>query len=202
MDRKVAVSSIETVHAGFYPKVVVRLRYRHFDGTMSEEVSRDMLEQGLAAVVLPYDPARDLVLLIEQFRPAPLLLDDDPWLFEAVAGRMEPTEDAAVTARREAVEEAGVDILDLAEVAAVYPSPGCLKERATIFVGRCDLSPGAEGVHGLDAEEEDIRTHILPFETAMALAGQGKLRSMPALLALYWLALNRDDLRRRWRREA
>lgn len=197
MDKKVEILSRETVHRGFYPKTVLRLRHRRFDGTMSEVMSRDILEQGGAAVVLPYDPARDEVLLIEQFRPAPVLMDDDPWLMEVCAGRTEPGEDPAEAARREAQEEAGLEISDLARVAECYPSPGCLKELSVVYVGRCSLA-AAGGTHGLETEGEDIRSHILGVDAALALAAEGRLRNMPALLALYWLALNRADLRRRW----
>lgn len=199
MDKKVEILSRETVHTGFYPKIVLHVRYRRFDGGMSDVASRDMLEQGLAAVVLPYDPATDRVLLIEQFRPAPLMMGDDPWMLEAVAGRTEKGEDAADTARREALEEAGVDLADLVVAAdGNYPSPGCLMERTTIFVGRCDLSGVAPGVHGLDVEGEDIRTHVMPFADALAAAESGRLRSMPAVLAVLWLATKREGLRRRW----
>ncbi|MCW0181557.1 NUDIX domain-containing protein [Zavarzinia sp.] len=197
MDKTVEIISRETVHQGFYPKTVLRLRHRRFDGTMSEEISRDILEQGGAAVVLPYDAATDRVLLIEQFRPAPLLMDDDPWVLEAVAGRVETGEDPAATARREAVEEAGLVLTDLVHAGIGYSSPGCLKELATIFVGRCDLAEGG-ALHGLADEHEDIRTHVVAFDEAMAMAASGRLRNLPALVALYWLAGNRADLRRRW----
>ncbi|PWR18648.1 NUDIX domain-containing protein [Zavarzinia aquatilis] len=197
MDKTVEILSREIVHKGFYPKTVLRLRHRRFDGTMSAEISRDILEQGGAAVVLPYDAASDRVLLIEQFRPAPLLMDDDPWLLETVAGRTEPGEDPAETARREAVEEAGLAVTDMVRAAIGYPSPGCLKELATIFVGRCDLSRSG-GLHGLADEHEDIKVHVVTVDEALAMAADGRLRNMPALVALYWLALNRADLRRRW----
>lgn len=198
MDKKVEIESLETVHAGFYPKVVVQMRYRRFDGSMSNMVSRDVLIQGGAAVVLPYDPAADLVLLIEQFRPGPMLMGDDPWTLETVAGRIEAGEDPGEAACREAAEEASVEIQDLAKIADAYPSPGCLKEKTTLFIGRCTLAGKAAGVHGVVSEDEDIRTHIVSFDQAMKMADDGRLKNMPTLLALFWLAGRRDELRRRW----
>ncbi|MFA5120997.1 NUDIX domain-containing protein [Zavarzinia sp.] len=198
MDRRVDCISYEIVHRGFYPKSVLHLRFRRFDGTMSEEISRDMLEQGRAAVILPYDPARDEVLLIEQFRPAPLLMDEDPWLFEAVAGRVEEGEDPAATALREAVEEAGIEIEAVEPAGIGYSSPGCLKELVILYVGRCRLEGVGGGTHGLDHESEDIRVHVVPFAEAMAMAKDGRLRNLPSLVTLYHLALHRDELRRRW----
>lgn len=196
MSKTVEILSREIVHKGFYPKTVIRLRHQRFDGRMSEVISRDMLEQGSASVVLPYDPATGLILLIEQFRPAPLMLGEDPWVLEAVAGRTEPGEDPAETARREAVEEAGLEVTDLVKAAVGYPSPGCLMEVVTIYIGRCDLSTYQPGTHGLIEEGEDIRTQLVSIDAALALAAAGKLRNLPALTALYWLALNRTQL---WR---
>ena len=48
-----------------------RLRYRHFDGSMSAEVSRAAFVSGDASLVLPYDPETDQILVLEQFRMAP-----------------------------------------------------------------------------------------------------------------------------------
>ncbi|TDP46094.1 NUDIX domain-containing protein [Zavarzinia compransoris] len=199
MDKKVEILSREIVHQGFYPKTVIRLKHRRFDGGMSEEISRDILEQGGAAVVLPYDPVSGRVLLIEQFRPAPLMMGDDPWMLEAVAGRTEDGEDPAATAGREMVEEAGIEASALVRAGIGYPSPGCLKEVATVYVGRCDLGRYQPGTHGLADEHEDIRTLVVTVDEALAMAAAGTLRSLPALVALYWLALNRASL---WREPA
>jgi ADP-ribose pyrophosphatase len=54
----------------------------------------------------------------------------------------------------------------------------------------------------VSAEHEDIRTHILPLDEALEWLAQGKIRTVPAIIALQWLALNRDALRDRWMLEA
>ena len=50
--------------------------------------------------MLPYDPGRDRVLLIEQFRPAPMARGDrNSWCIEVIAGRIDTTETQEQTAR-------------------------------------------------------------------------------------------------------
>ncbi|MEQ8695449.1 MAG: NUDIX domain-containing protein, partial [Bauldia litoralis] len=84
-----------------------RLRYHRFDGAWSEPVLREVFERGHAAAVLPYDPVRDEVVLIEQFRPGPLAAGEaSPWLIEIVAGIIDPGETPEEVVRREADEEA------------------------------------------------------------------------------------------------
>lgn len=198
MERAVQIISKETVHKGFYPKTVVRLRHSLFRGGMSPEVSRDVLEIGAAAVVLPYDPRLDQILLVEQFRIAAYLMDEEPWLLEAVAGRAEEGESFDEVARREAREEAAVALTDLERAGVGYPSPGGVKELTTVFIGRCDLTGVDGGIHGAPEETEDIRVVVLSVDEALARAAAGTLRALPALVGLYWLALNRAELRRRW----
>lgn len=195
MQKSFTIRKVEVVHQGYYPKLVVELSHERFDGG-TEAISRDLLDLGPTATVLPYDPVRDAVLLVEQFRAAPWRLNDDPWILEAVAGRCDQGEDPATAARREALEEAGVTLTDLAPVTTAYTSPGCLAEHTAVFIGHGDF--GATGRFGGSDPGEDIRIHVVPFAEAMAMAADGRLRALSALVALFWLALNRDALRRRW----
>ncbi|MEM1299912.1 MAG: NUDIX domain-containing protein, partial [Pseudomonadota bacterium] len=125
-----------------------RLRHRRFDGRWSSEVLRTAVTSGDAVTVLPYDPVRDRVLLIEQFR-APMLARGDacPWAIEAIAGRIDQDGDAEATARREAEEEAGLRLGRIEKIAAYYATPGISAEHLTAFVGEADL-PGGEGIFG------------------------------------------------------
>ena len=77
-----------------------------------------------AVCVLPYDPQRDRVVLIEQFRVGALGKVDNPWLIELVAGLIDKDESPDEVARREAVEEAGLELADLWPVTRYFPSPG------------------------------------------------------------------------------
>ena len=84
-----------------------RFRHRLFNGEMSGEIKREIFERGHAAVLLPYDPVRDEVVLVEQVRIAAYDTSETPWLLEMVAGMIEEGESVEDVARREALEEAG-----------------------------------------------------------------------------------------------
>ena len=175
-----------------------RVRFRTFAGAPSGGVEREVFVSGDAVAVLPYDPVANKVLLIEQWRAGPWAAGDaNPWTIEAIAGRIDPGETAEQTARREALEEAGIEIGRIEALPPVYVSPGILAERLTSFIGEADLSR-AGGVHGLVDEGEDIRVVVLDFWEAMTAVARGDVNALPAIAALLWLARNRDRLLLEW----
>jgi ADP-ribose pyrophosphatase len=172
------------------------LRFRRFDGQPSPEVTRAAFLSADAVTVLPYDPRRDRVLLVEQFRFGPMLRGDPmPWSLEPIAGRVDPGETPEDCARREAVEEAGLEIGQLIPVGRYYPSPGAMTEYLYSFIGLADLPDSAAGLGGLASEAEDIRAHLLGFADLMALCERGEAENGPLLLSA--LALERQRARLR-----
>lgn len=188
----------ETVFQGYFRVDKYHLKHRLFAGGWSGEFTREVFERGHAASCLPYDPVKDRVLLIEQFRVGPLAAGDTyPWMLEAVAGVIDHGESPESVASREAKEEAGIDITGLVKVADAYASPGGTSERVTHFIGRFD-SEGVGGVFGLDDENEDIRAVTYSFDEAMNLLSRGRITNAALLITLMWLALHRDELRTSW----
>ncbi|WP_413877321.1 NUDIX domain-containing protein [Albidovulum sp.] len=184
------------VYANYFAVEEFDLRFRHFDGAMSGEVNRGVFIGGDAVVVLPYDPARDRVLLIEQFRMGPHGRGDrQPWILEAPAGRVDGGETPEDAARREAGEEAGITLGALVPALHYYPSPGAMAEYLYTYVGLADLPDGSGGTGGLHAEAEDIRSHLVPFDRLMAMVDSGEVNTAPLILLAYWLARNRERLR-------
>ena len=182
---------------GYFRIEAYRLRHRRFGGGWTEVMTRELFERGHAAVVLPYDPARDRVVLIEQFRIGAYAAGLAPWMIEAVAGIIEPGETPEEVVRREALEEAGCAVTALEAVGTVMPSPGGSSEILHLYCGRVD-SAGAGGLHGLAHEHEDIRAFALPLEDALARLARGEIVNANAVMTLQWLALNRARLQRTW----
>ncbi len=178
---------------------MARYRFRHtlYLGGQSDEISREVFERGRAAAVLPYDPVRDEVVLIRQFRAGTFSAGRHPWCWEIVAGMIEEGEAPADVARREASEEAAVQILDLLPLYSLVLSPGACSETCDIFLGRIDAC-GVGGIHGLASENEDILVQAMPFTEARALLARDEIDNSAAVIALQWLALHRDELRSRW----
>ncbi len=179
---------------------VGRYLFRHslFGGGQSKVISREVFERGQAAAVLLFDAGRDEVVLIRQFRAGSYVAGLHPWTWEAVAGIIEEGEDAAELVKREAMEEAGLAPSELLPIHRVMLTPGACSESCMIFIGRADTA-AAGGVHGLESEGEDILVKALPFTEARAMLARGDIDNAVAVIALQWLALHHDEVRRRWR---
>jgi ADP-ribose pyrophosphatase len=185
----------QVVYQGFFRMERMRLRHTLFAGGWSAVMVRELLQRGHAVAVLPYDPVRDQVVLVEQFRVG--ALETGAWLMEIVAGMIEEGEDPQDVARREALEEAACTLHDLIPLYEYYVSPGGTSERIMLFCARVDASQ-LGGVHGLAAENEDIRVHVMDFNAALALLDSGKIYSATPIIALQWLLRQRASLRHQW----
>lgn len=184
--------------AGFFAVEEWVLRHRTHAGGISTPVRREGFVMGDAVVVLPWDPVRDRVLLIEQFRAGPAMRHDPrPWLLEAIAGRIDAGETVEEAARREAREEADLKLMRLFPAIHHYPSPGAVTEFLYLFIGIADLGDGAAGVHGLQSEAEDIRGHLLARADLMAMLRAGQISNGPLAMLALFLQAEAADLSRR-----
>lgn len=199
MDRDDAeILDKEPLHTGFFQMNRYRIRHRLFAGGWSEPLSREIFERGPVAAVVPYDPVRDAVILIEQFRPGPLIAGHaTPWVIEVVAGILEDGESPEELAYRETVEETGCTLQDVELVSSFFMAPGSSNEYCHLLCGKVDAS-GASGIHGNPDEGEDIRVFSEPVDAAYGRIGRGEIASAFSIIALQWLMLNRDEIRRRW----
>jgi ADP-ribose pyrophosphatase len=185
------------VFDGYFRIDRYRLRHTLHEGGMSREIVREVFERGHAVGILPFDPGRDEVVMIEQFRIGAYAAGAEPWLTEIVAGIIEQGESAEHVARREITEEAGLKVGELWPMVRYLVSPGGTSEKVELFLGRVDAR-GAEGVHGLDHEEEDIRVFPLPYAEAAAMVEEGKIGNAMTLIALQWLMLHHGEVLRAW----
>ena len=197
-DEKAELVRHEVAYQGYFKVGRYFLRHSLHGGGESNVISREVFERGQAAAVLPYDPARDEVILIRQFRAGAFVAGRHPFTWEAVAGIIEPDETGEAMIRREAVEEAGVRIGDVLPIADVMLTPGACSEACQLFLGRIDAT-NAGGLFGLPSEDEDILVKVLPFAEAYAMVERNEIDNAIGVIALQWLALHRDEVRKRWR---
>ncbi|MBM3069977.1 ADP-ribose diphosphatase [Lelliottia sp. RWM.1] len=195
----VEIIARETLYSGFFSMDLYRFRHRLFNGQMSGEIRREIFERGHAAVLLPFDPVRDEVVLVEQIRIAAYDTSPSPWLMEMVAGMIEEGESVEDVARREALEEAGLVVGRTKPVLSYLASPGGTSERLSILVGEVDATT-AEGIHGLADENEDIRVHVVSREQAYQWVEEGKIDNAASVIALQWLQLHYQTLRNEWKK--
>ena len=193
----VEVLAVETGYKGFFRINRYRLRHKLFAGGWSANLTRELFERGHAAAMLPYDPVRDQIVLLEQFRVGALGSDNSPWLLEMVAGMIEPGESASEVIVREAEEEAGLVVGRSRFALSYLVSPGGTSERIHVYVGEVD-SRKATGLHGLAEEGEDIRLHVVSREQAYRWVEEGRIDNAATVIALQWLQLHLAEIRSQW----
>ncbi|MGE5538769.1 MAG: ADP-ribose diphosphatase [Gemmatimonas sp.] len=196
--RKVDIMEKRVAYHGYFRIDRYRLRHELFGGGMSKPIQREVFERGHAVGLLPYDPVRDVVVLIEQFRIGAYAAGFDPWMLEIVAGIIEDGETPEDVARRESSEEANLTLTDILPICRYIASPGGASESVRVFLGRVDAS-AAGGIHGLNHEDEDIRVVPMPWAEARRLLDDGRMYNALGVVALQWLALHRDEIRAKWR---
>lgn len=194
MKHKIKILDQREEKAGFLKIGHFRLRHSLFAGGWSNEIQRDRLQGLGAASVLLYDPELDQVALMEQFRIGALESGKDAWLYETVGGHVGPGEKPEEVARRESMEEADCELKALIPICEFWVSPGISDERISLFCGIVD-SEGLGGIHGLDEEGEDIRVVVMPAQEAIGELYGGRANSTSIVIALQWLAMNRERLR-------
>jgi ADP-ribose pyrophosphatase len=187
----------ETSYSGYFAVDTLTLRHRLFAGGWSSPMRRELFQRGDAVGVLPWNPCTDEVVLIEQFRVGALRGADNPWMLELIAGIVEPGESDPEVAHREAEEEAGCQLHRLEPIATFYPSAGACSEQIRLFIGE---TTGADhgAVKGLAAEHEDILVHQMARTEALAMLDRGEINNGHTLIALQWLALHGERLRKDW----
>lgn len=194
----VEVLGLQSGYAKYFGVEEHVVSHRRFDGGASGALERAVMVSGDGVTVVPYDPVQGTVLLIEQFRPGPhARRDTNPWLLEPIAGRCDKLEPLEDSVRREAREEAGLELGRLVRLPGYYSTPGVCAEFLTPFIAEADLSR-AGGVHGLAEEGEDIRSIVVPLEVAMEAVASGEINVGPLILSLLWLDANRSQLARDW----
>jgi ADP-ribose pyrophosphatase len=196
--RDVEVTGAEIAFEGFLRMEVLQFRHRLFSGEWSDLRSYDVLRRGPAAAIVLYDPDRDMVVLVEQFRLPALLAGSSPWQIEAAAGLIDSGEAPVAVAIRETREETGLALIgEPIPIQRYLPSSGGSDESVFLFCGRVD-SAAAAGVHGLVEEHEDIRVVVKPWAEIEAMLDAGTIESGHTLIALYWLSRHRERLQRLW----
>ncbi len=181
----------QILYDGFHRLEMRTLVHQRFDGSMMPPITRELVVKNACAAVLPYDPIRQKIILIEQFRAG--AMDDplQPWLLEIVAGILDPGEHPADTAVREAREEANCRITNLLPIAEYFSTPGSSTEKVYLYCGITDLRTIKPGhICGLPEEQEEIRTHLFSIQEVPELLHQHRIRNATTLVALQWLLLN------------
>lgn len=188
----------KTVYAGFLRLAQYRLRVQSVASMSDGVLYRERIEGLKAAAVLPFDPARQRIVLVKQFRVGAMGAREGAWLLEPPGGVVDAGESPETAARREAWEEAGCRIGDLVPILCCHTSPGVSDERVDLYCGAVDSSsvPATGGRH---SEGEWTEVVTLDLDAAIRDLGRGQLTAATLIIAVQWLALNRQRLGELWR---
>lgn len=194
----VQIQQREMLYQGFMSLERLELKFRRYEGGWSNIVSRELLVRKPAAGVLVWDPQREELLLIEQFRPGTLNDERSPWCLEIIAGITDVLgESLEELLRREAQEEAGIAVQEFVKLPSYFVSPGGTDEQMHLFLATADLT-NAGGVHGLASESEDIRSVVVKEQQLMDLLTQGYINNAACLIAVQWFLLHKEELKQRF----
>lgn len=186
MNNRIKIKEITRTGGNWGQLSSARFEYQHSNGDW-QQVTREIYDHGSAAAMLLHDPQRDMVTLVRQFRLPPELSGDDGFLLEVCAGLLDG-DDPETCARREAIEETGIEVKTIDSVFAVYPSPGSLTEKIHCFIGTYSGPPELSHA-GLEEENEDIEILEMATSEALALIATGKIMDAKTILLLQHLAL-------------
>lgn len=189
MEYNFQIINNKQVYDGFHKINIYDFKHDLFAGGESGIITRELSHRKSCVALLPYDPGRNELVLIEQIRLGPIANNEHPWLLEIIAGMIEPGDTSESTIIRESKEEANLTISKLIPIYNYYSTPGGSSEKVTLYCGITDTS-NAGGIHGLDDEHEDIKVHVLKVPEAFDMLNQGKINNASSIIALQWLKLN------------
>lgn len=178
-------------------KRFVHMQTLVFDQKMPDgrviRIDREVHDHGSAAAILLYDPARNMVVFVRQFRPAVFMNGEPAFLLEVPAGLLDD-DNAEDAIRREAMEESGYAVESVKYLFDMYASPGTLTEKVSLFVARIDLDVQAGSGGGLEDEGEDLEVLTYGLDEAFAMIASGEITDSKTIILLQWAMLNRARL--------
>jgi nudix-type nucleoside diphosphatase (YffH/AdpP family) len=190
MTSRVKLRELKTLSDNHYILRRADFDFRRTDGEWQQHQLRESYDIGDAACVLPFDRARDRVLLIRQFRWPVHEWGHHQLLIEVIAGKLDG-DDPQSCILREAMEEAGVAISNLRLVTHCFFSPGAVKERVSVFLADYDSTAPRAGGGGREQEGEDIEVLETSLDAALAMIATGEIMDGKTVLLLQAAKLER-----------
>ena len=170
---RVRLHGMKTLSDNHYILRKASFDFQRRDGQWQHQ-ERESYDIGDAAAVLPFDAARNRVILIAQFRWPVFEWGHRQLLVEAIAGKLDG-DSALDCIAREAMEEAGVALSNPRLITHCFVSPGAVKERTSLFLADYDSAAARAGGGGHESEGEDIAVLEMPLDDAMTMVERGEI---------------------------
>ena len=185
---RVRVSNVRVLSDAHLKLKSVTFEWHRADGQWQTQ-TREVLDRGDAAALLPYNVAQRTVVLVRQFRYPAYANGHDDLLIEAAAGLLD-NEIPEVRIRAEAEEEIGYRLGDVRKIFEAFMSPGAVTEKIHFFVAEYDPTMKVGKGGGIASEGEDIEVLELPFDQALAMIGDGRIADAKTIMLLQHAALH------------
>ena len=188
MNSNYKINNKKKLHDGFFKLHEFNFNHKKHNGKWNNNVSREVFGGAHVSTLLPYDPIKKKILLIEQFRTGVLERGNNPIITEIVAGIIDDGETPQDAAIRECKEETGCDVKKIIDVFSYYPAPGSSESYYHFFLGEIDAFEG-ERILGQEEENEDILVKSYDIDEVKKLLDQNKIINAATLIALQWFFL-------------
>lgn len=170
------VLEVRTIHDGW-----AKFRIAQIALADGQVIAREIEDHGRAVAVLPYDPARRVVMLVKQLRAPMLVAAGLQQSLEAPAGILD-SEDPMECARREAMEECGLRLGRVEPVVRAWSMPGVSTETMDLFLAPYAIGDRVGSGGGLAEEHEQIIVVEMSCVELAAMIDSGRLVDMKTLV--------------------
>ena len=169
MTLKYQIINKKDLYSGFFKLKKLEFIHQKHDGSQTDKVDREIFSGAHVSILIPYDPVRKEILLLQQFRAGVVSRYDDDYLYEIVAGIIDKNESPEETAIRECVEETGCKVNKIETIQSYFPAPGSSESYYHLFLGEVNSFDG-ERIMGLESENENILVKSFSFVYQNALS--------------------------------
>jgi len=188
MKLKYKIINKKNLYSGFFNLNKYQFIHQKHDGDWTNIVEREIFSGAHVSTLLPYDPIKKEIILIQQFRAGVLSRYDNDYLYEIVAGIIGENEKPEKTAIRECLEETGCEVKKIIPIQDYFPAPGSSESYYHLFLGEINSFDG-ERIKGLEDENEDILVKSFKIEDVRNMLKENKIKNGLTLIALQWFFL-------------
>jgi len=188
MKLKYKIINKKNLYSGFFSLNQYEFIHKKHNGEWTNVVEREVFSGAHVSTLLPYDPIKKEIILIQQFRAGVLSRYDENYLYEIVAGIIDEGENPEETAVRECLEETGCEVKKLHTIQSYFPAPGSSESYYHIYLGEVQAFDG-ERIRGLEKENEDILVKSFKIDEVRKMLKEKKIINGVALVALQWFFL-------------
>ncbi len=188
MTLKYKIINKKNLYSGFFKLKKLEFIHQKHDGSWTNRINREIFSGAHVSTLLPYDPVRKEIVLIQQFRAGVISRYDNDYLYEIVAGIIDKNESPEETAIRECLEETGCNVNKIAQIHSYFPAPGSSESYYHLFLGEINSFEG-ERVMGLESENENILVKSYKVDQVRNMLKKKKIKNGLTLIALQWFFL-------------